>query len=304
MPSPKQLLNLVDVIWAHPTNRGRRVRALVKAVAWQVYKRTIARPVDIPAFGGTFRCYPDSQDAGRMFYFNGTPDPHEMAFLERYLRPGDKVIDAGANVGIYTLFLASLVGPKGRILAFEPDPKAAGRLRENIELNRLANVTVRQAAVSDFIGTADFTQGADTGNALYSVRTYDQPPQQVEVTTFDAEIRDKFVVCKMDVEGAELPALKGAAQLLAVKNPPVWLIELSEKMQAKTGSSVAQVEDWLKDHGYDLWRYDPHANALVPFVSLPRKPGHVGDAIAIARSRLRHVRERLTRRTTTDAKAS
>lgn len=285
---------LVDVIWTHPANRGRRIRAMGLAAAWQLYKRTIGRPIDIEAFGGKFRCFPDSQDAGRMIYFDANPDPQEMAFLKCYLRRGDRVIDAGANVGVYTLFLASLVGPEGHVLAFEPDPKAADRLRENIRLNALENVTVRQSAVSNFVGSADFTQGADGGNALYSVRTYDRPPQQVEVTTLDVEIDgDSYQFCKMDIEGAEWDALKGTAESLGRANPPVWLIELSEKLQAKVGATVSHIEAWLNERGYALWRYDPGAGELVPFVSLPRKLGHVGDAIAIAEAHVGAVRQRL-----------
>lgn len=287
----KSAFLVADVIWNHPANRGRKLEAMAKAVGWQLFKRTVGKPVQIRAFGGTMRCYPDSEDAGRMIYFNGVPDPTEMAFLKRYLRPGDKVIDAGANIGIYSLYLSSLVGPGGHVLAFEPDPRNADRLRENIALNRLANVTVRQAAIADFTGTADFTQGADAGNALYSVRTYGRPPQQVEVTTLDREIGDaSYSLCKMDVEGAEWAALKGTIKSLERSNPPVWQIELSEKMQAKTGASVADVQAWLRERGYELWRYD---GKLVPFVSLPRKLGHIGDAIAIASSALEMVRARL-----------
>jgi FkbM family methyltransferase len=288
----KSAIQVAEVIWNHPANRGRRLRALGQSIGWQLYKRAVGKPLDIKAFGGTFRCHRDSQDAGRVIYFNGLPDPHEMAFLEHYLRPADKVIDAGANVGIYSLFMASLIGPAGRVLAFEPDPTNADRLRENVALNALENVTVRQCAIADFAGTADFTQGADTGNALYSVRTYDRPPQQVEVTTLDSEIGDtRYSLCKMDVEGAEWAALKGTMKSLARKNPPVWLMELSEKLQAKTGTTVAEVQAWLKDQGYDLWRYD--GKKLVPFVLLPRKPGQVGDAVAIASSELDVVQARL-----------
>jgi FkbM family methyltransferase len=285
---------LAEVIWTHPANQGRRVRALAKSAAWQVYKRTVARPFDIPAFGLKFRCHPDSHDAGGMIYFNGQPDPHEMDFMRRYVRPGDRVIDAGANVGVYSLFLASLVGPTGVILAFEPDPKAASRLRENVSINDLPNIEVRQAALSNICGTEEFTQGADTGNTLYSLKTYDRPSQTVETTTFDTEIGDDtYQLCKMDIEGAELDALTGAAASLSKANPPVWIIELSEKILARSGHSVADVEKFLGAFGYRLWRYQPDIRELLPFVSQPRKQGHVGDGIAIADVALEMVQDRL-----------
>jgi FkbM family methyltransferase len=221
---------LTDIIWNHPANRGRRVRALAKSAAWQLYKRTIRKPIDVPALGYRFRCYADSHDASRMIYFNGCPDPSEMEFIRRYLRPGDRVIDAGANVGVYSLLFASLIGRGGFVLAFEPDPQSADRLRENLAINSITNIRVRQAALSIKPGMEPFTQGADTGNTLYSLKTYDRPPQMVEVTTFDREIHsDSYALCKMDIEGAELDALKGAATSLRRLSPPVWVMELSEK---------------------------------------------------------------------------
>ena len=60
-----------------------------------------------------------------MIYFNRLPDPAEMLFLKRYRCPGDGPIDAGANVGVYTLLMAGLVGSSGRVLAFEPADKAS-----------------------------------------------------------------------------------------------------------------------------------------------------------------------------------
>jgi FkbM family methyltransferase len=284
---------MTGVIWSHPANRGRRVRALAKSAAWQLYKRTIARPFDIGAFGFRFRCYPDSHDAGRMIYFNGLPDPQEMEFVRRYVRPGDRVIDAGANVGVYSLFFASLVGTDGSVLAFEPDPKAVGRLRENVAINGASNIIVREAAVSSSSGTAAFTQGADTGNALYSVRTYDRPPQFVEVTTLDQEISGSYALGKMDIEGAEFDALEAAGKSLGAANPPVWLIEMSEKMLARSGHSVADVKKLLGQFGYRLWRYRPDSGKLIPFLSQDRMPGHVGDGIAIADTALEMVKDRL-----------
>jgi hypothetical protein len=114
----------------------------------------------------------------------------------------------------------------------------------------------------------------------------------VEVTTFDREIHsDSYALCKMDIEGAELDALKGAATSLRRLSPPVWVMELSEKNLARSSHSVADVEAFRATHGYHLWRYD--SGELVPFVSMDRKPGRVGDGIAIAENAGEMVRARL-----------
>lgn len=285
---------VTKLIWDHPSNAGRRARAVATAVLWQLYKRTIARPFDIDAFGFRFRCYADSHEASRMLYFNGRPDPAEMAFLRRFLRPGDKVIDAGANVGIYTLLFAGLVGPSGRILAFEPDRVAHARLAENIAANALANVSIRNAAVADFTGEADFNVGSDTGNSLSELRPSNRGSQKVQVVTLDSALAGtSYALCKMDVEGAEFAALKGAARSIGAANPPVWLLELTDRTLGRSGSSVDEVRRWLDQHGFGLWRYDCDFNSLEPWQSRPRRPGHVGDAIAIAKAELDAVRARL-----------
>lgn len=285
--------NMVELIWNHPANEGHRTRALVRAVGWQLYKRAIRRPLGVRACGFKVKCYPDSQDAGRLIYFSGRPDPSEMSFCERYLRSGDRVIDAGANIGIYTLLFASLVGSRGQVIAFEPDPGVCSRLRENVDLNGLGGtVVIRQAAVSNTAGQAEFSTGADTGNTLYSLKTYGRPAQLVSTVTLDDEIGDtEFHLCKMDIEGAELEALKGMVGNLSRSNPPVLILELSERILGRSGKSVADVEQWLDSKGYKLWRCDD--GELVPFVSAPRRPGQIGDAIAIAAGALAEVKERL-----------
>ena len=288
------IATIAELIWNHPANKGRRLRALGYSTAWQLYKRTVGRPVDIRAFGDLkFRCYPDSHEASRLIYFSGLPDPAEMIFLKRYLRPGDRAIDAGANVGLYTLYIASLVGPDGHVLAFEPDQVSAGRLRENVAINCLDNVTVRVAAVSDFAGTADFTTGVDTANCFSDLKEFGEERQRVEVVTLDSEVREHCAVCKMDVEGAEPAALRGAERLLAEANPPVWLMELTDRTLKRSGSSVGALRHWLLERGYRLWEYDADANAMGEWEPRPRRAGFVGDAIAIADSELENVRKRL-----------
>jgi FkbM family methyltransferase len=290
----RTIATIAELVWNHPANRGRRLRALASSTGWQLYKRTVGRPIDIRAFGLKFRCQPDSGDAGRMIYFNRLPDPTEMLFLQRYLRPGDGAIDAGANVGVYTLFLASRVGTLGRVLAFEPADKAFAYLTVNVKMNALKQVTLRKAALADFCGTADFNQGEDEANALSSLRESPLGKRPVEVVTLDSAIGDdSYAVCKIDVEGAEFAALKGAARSLGRVNPPVLLLELTNRTLIRSGSSVEELRSWLKERGYELWTYVPEVNQLEPWVERPRKPGHVGDAIAIASTRFKEVQSRL-----------
>ena len=93
-------------------------------------------------------------------------DPAEMAVARALVKAGDLVIDAGANIGLYTLFFAHLTGPTGRVVAIEPGARAAERLRENVEINHLGHVEVIEAALGAEAGEATMTVGFDVSNTL------------------------------------------------------------------------------------------------------------------------------------------
>src|SRR5262245_5639961 len=119
----------------HPANRAYRLQALCDATRWLIHKRVGRGPLT----GTTrrdalrFQVYPDQTCT--LLYYGGRHELAEMAFMQRYLRPGDRVLDVGAHVGFYSLLAAKLVGLTGHIDAIEGDPKSAARLAENLALN-------------------------------------------------------------------------------------------------------------------------------------------------------------------------
>ena len=153
----------------------------------------------------------------RRFYYH-CYEAHELAFLERWLRRGDRMIDIGAHVGLFTLVGARLVGPGGRVDAFEPVPATHEKLLRNVALNHYSWVHPQRAAVTDHAGdvslgipeerlvgqsVAEFTIGA-TLNAV------DAP-----AVTLDEYVDDDMPVrlLKIDAEGSERNILAGAHQL-------------------------------------------------------------------------------------------
>ncbi len=154
-------------VWRHPSNRGRRGRAIVRSIAWQMYKRSMGRPLLLRFGAMKVRCYPDTGSAANIIYFTERFDPVEFDFMDCYLRPGDRVVDAGANIGLYSLWMAQLVGESGRIDAFEGSPKACVRLRENVALNCLQElIEVHAVAISDRPGTVKFSLDYDVADAI------------------------------------------------------------------------------------------------------------------------------------------
>ncbi len=147
-------------------------------------------------------------------------EPAIFAVLRDQLRPGDTFIDAGANIGVYSVLAARLVGPDGKVIAVEMMPDTADRLEHNLQLNGILNVAVCRAALSNTVGqfvTAKVTLGK-YGQASIAKRIADDTALsiQVKTTTLDElsnNLREVRLI-KMDLEGAEALALLGARALL------------------------------------------------------------------------------------------
>ena len=181
----------------------------------------------------------------------------EMKFLARLHEnnPVRCAWDIGANVGLWTLFLAGCEPPFEQIVAFEPDPTNLGLLRLNCEKNHLDRVMVRDGALSNSPGEATFYADATTGStgslerdADFIGRHYGASRQEVmtRVATIDAEIAAGLPppgLMKIDVEGHELSVLQGAQQTLAAFHPII---------QFESTRNADDVGQLLKRHGYRL----------------------------------------------------
>jgi FkbM family methyltransferase len=151
-------------------------------------------------------------------YYN-TNCPVERV-VRRLLRPGDVFIDGGANIGVYTLIAAQLVGEKGKVVCVEMIPETSERLERTVTLNGLTNVRVVVGALSEVSGLklpAVVPQGK-FGQARLDLSANGCVSEgvTVETVTLDSLSKefDRVRLLKLDVEGAELSALMGARDLL------------------------------------------------------------------------------------------
>lgn len=245
-------------IWSHPGNRGARLRALARSLGWQAYKRFGRRPLRVDFVDGfSVLCFPDSGSASNIFYGNQYFDLEEMTLLRRALREGDGFIDGGANIGVYAMLAATLVGPSGRVIAFEPFPAHASRLRANAALNGF-QIELRTAALTDRSGTVSFVTNRDVSNRIQTRTDADTDTIEVECTTLDdalAELPD-FTIGKLDLEGSEIDALKGATRMLRQGNPVVWIIEWNLGLIGKRGHRPDELTALLARYGYRLVTID------------------------------------------------
>jgi FkbM family methyltransferase len=166
--------------------------------------------------------------------------------FEKAVVEGSVVFDIGANVGFYTLLASVLVGPRGRVFAFEPVPANIRYLKAHLQLNHISNVDVIEAAVSDFTGAAHFDVGPNpsmgrlaTGGSL-TVRTVtlDEMVGRGELPPPDC--------LKIDVEGAEAQVLKGARALLSDHHPTIFLATHGSEIHSECCRLLVSLEYELK----------------------------------------------------------
>jgi FkbM family methyltransferase len=154
----------------------------------------------------------------------GTHEIQVQQALIRSARAGDHVWDVGANIGYLALVAARIVGPSGRVVAFEPDAQCAAAIRANAALNGLAAIEVVEAAAADRSGVADLVVVRDRlWTRLASVGDHHQGERRVQVRTVALDDVDgpPPTVVKIDVEGAELDVVAGMARLLREARPLV-----------------------------------------------------------------------------------
>lgn len=186
-----------------------------------------------------------------------------LEFGSIFLRPGDTAIDCGSNQGIYACAFSAAVGPKGRVLAIEPIPWQAERIRANLALNAFGHCEVVEAAVSDSDGSAELRFRSEDVSA--SITRIDSGSRSLPVRTvsLDSLIAAHNVgpvaLVKLDVEGAEVLALRGAAQLLSRADPPVVCTEVN-------GGAGPAIMEALSPHGYRPFTLD--AEGLHPLHEL------------------------------------
>jgi FkbM family methyltransferase len=135
----------------------------------------------------------------------------------RLVNPGDHVVDAGANIGYMTSIMARRVGPQGRVDAFEPHPNTFRQLQRNVERWRVP-VTVHNLALAETPGMVQlFTVNDNDSNqirASLSPLPDSGESQSVSAAKLDDVLRGPVRLIKIDIEGSELPALRGARRLL------------------------------------------------------------------------------------------
>jgi FkbM family methyltransferase len=192
---------------------------------------------------------------GRALIRYGEYSRAEADFLKDLCRPGDVVVEAGANVGSHTIGLARHVGPAGRVVAFEAQPEVFYALCANVALNSLHNVHCVSCALGAAPGAlhlppVDYDREGNFGGV-----SLDQGPAAagtpVPVQPLDDLFHhERLRLFKVDVEGMEEAVLRGAARTIA-RHRPVLYVENDRVEQSR--SLIELIKGW----GYRLWWHLP-----------------------------------------------
>lgn len=205
----------------------------------------------------------DTRDAlGRELFIYGERAVPEIELLTRLVAPGDTVIDLGANIGTETVPMAKAVGPSGRVLSFEPQRSFFHMLCANLVLNGLDNVLPFNLAVGDESACLDFRQPEYREEGNYSglslVRTsrfagepvagFDsRHPDRIGMVRLDDFLDlERCALIKMDIEGMEESALRGARDLVT-RTRPILYCEMNDP---GVGDSLIAA---IRNLGYNLY---------------------------------------------------
>jgi len=201
------------------------------------------------------------QFVDRSIYCTGDWEPHETQVIRRILKSGDTFADLGANIGYFTLLAAGIVGPTGHVHAFEANAKTHTLLLENIALNSATNVTAHLLAVGEVPGKA-VIHHQEEGNAGGDVAVAAKPGDTsatVPMARLDTVLADRSIsLIKLDIEGGEAKALRGAEKLLEGSAAPDLLFELSPHFLSKNGDDAEAMLEWLRSKGYSLTEIYTH----------------------------------------------
>ena len=202
-------------------------------------------------------------------YFFGNYDPEMTSVVKHLVKPGDHVWDVGTERGWFTLLMASIVGMNGKVDSFEAFPPTVEKLKNNVELNKFSNVRINSAGVSEKKGKMWFVPPSDTVTSNISFLencngvgylTEDFQEGALEIPTLSLDdyyrehVKGRVSFIKMDIEGAELSALKGAIEMLK-KDRPVLGIEFNRQTAIRAGNSVEEVYAFLQALGYKFYYF-------------------------------------------------
>ncbi len=241
-------------------------------------------PTTVP---GGFRTSGHTADMiQRHIYVFGVWEPAMSERIARYLRPGDVCLDFGANIGYFSLLAARMVGPSGRVVAFEPVPSIVAKLRANIAANGFANIDVQPVVASDvdaefevFCGPAS-NSGTSGTEPVAGGASEGLVNSVVAAHAVPRELWERVRLVKIDVEGHEMRVLLGLKSLLDVlATDAAVVVEVAPGRLRSHGESAEALMSFMTSRGFSSavlendysasFYANPHSVHPIPVTAAP-----------------------------------
>jgi len=185
----------------------------------------------------------------------------EAKILQNYIKNGMNVVDIGANIGYYTILFSKWVGPQGKVFSFEPDPKNFKLILKNISANQCKNVKAEQKAVSNTCNLGTLYQSIENPGAhrildFYAYKNDDHRKKiDMELVTLDTyfDAKNKIDLIKMDIEGAEMMALKGMKETIENNKKMMIFTEFWPYGIEKSGHSPKDFIEQLNQFEFQIF---------------------------------------------------
>ncbi len=240
--------------WPFPRGRG----ILVRLFDWRLRRRDFLIEVEDGVF-----IAPKLDDYMVQWCFVGDHEKDDSFQLSLSLiGAGDLVVDAGANIGLWSIPAARRVGPTGEVHAFEPVPANMQRLTQHLCLNAIARVRCQQRALGDRNGETTFSvpSNGNSGAGGLASREGVKTAIHTAIVTLDTYCADEGIdridLLKVDVEGGETLVFRGATKMLASPMAPIIFFETGDRVSGLYGSSAKQVKELLHARGYGIYRLE------------------------------------------------
>jgi FkbM family methyltransferase len=209
----------------------------------------------------------DPGDAMRLS-ITGIYEPFETSILKKQIKKGDIVLDIGANIGYYTLLFSKLVGNRGGVYAFEPDPGSFALLKKNVEINECRNVVLLQKAVASRNGKIKLYLSKDNSmdHRIYDSHD-DRKFLEIEAIKLDDYFKNddiKINFIKMDIQGSEGGGIKGMLNLLKKNTTVKMFTEFWPSGLKRAGTDPKDYLTLLSKQGFKFFDVNDEKMKIKP----------------------------------------
>lgn len=233
-------------------------------------------------------CHPGWPDSAAQF-LDGHSDQWEFRLLQAWLQAGDQFLDLGANTGLYAYAASPAVGPAGLVVAVDAAPYVTARNQTGAQRLGATNLRAVQAAVTAASGEITFHVRPDgfltTEQSLRpaAAQLAGSVPVTVPARTLADLAREhalgpKLAAVKIDIEGAEAPALRAVPAAWLTADGPLWIIEINPEALARFGAGAADITTRFGPDNFECWLLPKHPRD--PQVRPALRPGTTVDPLA------------------------